>query len=328
MADEEWSTIVPQKTEEEKIEIEIEGQETEQEEPIQIEKEEPVQAQQEEKQEKPTEEEQALEGVETSGAQKRIRQLVSQKKEREAEIEKLIEQNKEMQLKLQQRDEEYKNALSKNLDSSEKQIEERLVIAKDSYKRAVESGDADLILQAQQYLNAAQIDSSRLEDAKKEFASNNPEPQQQEEKSQKEEAQSDTYMGYDMKAYQWASQNDWFNSDQILTSAALVIDQQLKEEGFDPKEDEFYEEVDKRLAAAFPHKFSGNTETPVPQETSTPAQVVAGASLAPKASSGKKVKLTQEDVRLANKWGISLEQYAQEKLKIERAGDGGYTNIG
>ena len=328
MADEEWSTIVPQKTEEEKIEIEIEGQETEQEEPIQIEKEEPVQAQQEEKQEKPTEEEQALEGVETSGAQKRIRQLVSQKKEREAEIEKLIEQNKEMQLKLQQRDEEYKNALSKNLDSSEKQIEERLVIAKDSYKRAVESGDADLILQAQQYLNAAQIDSSRLEDAKKEFASNNPEPQQQEEKSQKEEAQSDTYMGYDMKAYQWASQNDWFNSDQILTSAALVIDQQLKEEGFDPKEDEFYEEVDKRLAAAFPHKFGGNTETPVPQETSTPAQVVAGASLAPKTSSGKKVKLTQEDVRLANKWGISLEQYAQEKLKIERAGDGGYTNIG
>ena len=329
MADEEWSTIVPQQTEEEKIEIEIEGQETEQEEPIQIEKEEPVQAQQEKKQEKSTEEEQALEGVETSGAQKRIRQLVSQKKEREAEIEKLIEQNKEMQLKLHQRDEAYKNALSNNLDSSEKQIEERLIVAKDSYKRAVESGDADLILQAQQYLNAAQIDSSRLDDAKKQFALNNPEPQQQQEQQpQQPEVQPDTYMGYDMKAYQWASQNEWFNSDQILTSAALVIDQQLKEEGFDPKEDEFYEEVDKRLAAAFPHKFSGNTETPVPQETSTPAQVVAGASLAPKASSGKKVKLTQEDVRLANKWGISLEQYAQEKLKIERAGDGGYTNIG
>ena len=48
MADEEWSTIVPQKIEEEKIEIEIEGQEAEQEEPIQIEKEEPVQAQVEE----------------------------------------------------------------------------------------------------------------------------------------------------------------------------------------------------------------------------------------------------------------------------------------
>ena len=73
MADEEWSTIVPQQIEEEKIEIEIEEQGAEQEEPIQIEKEEPVQAQVEEKQEEQkTEEEQALEGVETSGAQKRI----------------------------------------------------------------------------------------------------------------------------------------------------------------------------------------------------------------------------------------------------------------
>ena len=84
MTDEEWSTIVPQQTEEEKTEIEIEGQGAEQEEPIQIEKEEPVQAEVKEEQEKSTEEEQALEGVETSGAQKRIRQLVSQKKERES----------------------------------------------------------------------------------------------------------------------------------------------------------------------------------------------------------------------------------------------------
>ena len=117
MADEEWSTIVPQKTEEEKIEIEIEGQEAEQEEPIQIEKEEPVQAQVEEKQEEQkTEEEQALEGVETSGAQKRIRQLVKQKKEREAEIQSLIDENKKMQLKLQERDEEYSKLLNTNVD--------------------------------------------------------------------------------------------------------------------------------------------------------------------------------------------------------------------
>ena len=81
MADEEWSTIVPQKTEEEKIEIEIEGQEAEQEEPIQIEKEEPVQAQVEEKQEEQkTEEEQALEGVETSGAQKELGNLLNKRK--------------------------------------------------------------------------------------------------------------------------------------------------------------------------------------------------------------------------------------------------------
>ena len=323
----EWTTIEPNQAEpEEKIEIEIEGQEEQQSLPLEVEQEEPVKEQVKEKQEEEkTDEEQALEGVETSGAQKRIRQLVSQKKEREAEIEKLLEQNKQMQVALQQREDEYRNALSSNLENSEKQIQERLTVARDSYKRAVDSGDSDLILKAQEYLNSAQLDASRLGDAKKQFEQTAPVEQQQEAEAQ--QPQQESYMGYDMKAYQWASQNEWFNRDQILTSAALVIDQQLKEEGFDPKEDEFYTEVNKRLADAFPHKFGGNTETPVPQETSSPAQVVAGASLAPKASSGKKVKLTQEDVRLAQKWGISLEQYAQEKLKIEQAGDGAYTTI-
>lgn len=323
----EWTTIEPNQAEpEEKIEIEIEGQEEQESLPLEVEQEEPVKEQVKEKQEEEkTDEEQALEGVETSGAQKRIRQLVSQKKEREAEIEKLLEQNKQMQVALQQREDEYRNALSSNLENSEKQIQERLAVARDSYKRAVDSGDSDLILKAQEYLNSAQLDASRLGDAKKQFEQAAPVEQQQEAEAQ--QPQQESYMGYDMKAYQWASQNEWFNRDQILTSAALVIDQQLKEEGFDPKEDEFYTEVNKRLADAFPHKFGGNTETPVPQETSSPAQVVAGASLAPKASSGKKVKLTQEDVRLAQKWGISLEQYAQEKLKIEQAGDGAYTTI-
>ena len=42
--------------------------------------------------------------------------------------------------------------------------------------------------------------------------------------------------------------------------------------------------------------------------------------------SNKKVKLSKEDVRLANKWGIPLEQYAAEKLKVERA-EGEYTSV-
>ena len=86
------------------------------------------------------------------------------------------------------------------------------------------------------------------------------------------------------------------------------------------------------MAEQFPKKFGQTTsevvtENPVSQETSTPAQVVAGASHTPAPSSSKKVKLSQEDVRLAEKWGISLEQYAAEKLKVEKAGEGEYTTI-
>jgi len=327
MSQTEWSTIEPTKAEQEKIEYEIEGEEPEQQAkaavPEQKEEAPPQEEQPQTSVEETTEsqEPKELDGVETSGAQKRIRQLVKQKKEREEEVEQLVAANKEMQLKLQSQEDE---ALLENATSSEGQVKERLELARDAYKRAVDSGDSDLILRAQEALNSAQQDTTRFADYKKELDSYTV----QQEQPQPQAAQpAPTYQGYDEKAIMWAHKNEWFNSDQVMTAAALAIDAQLKEEGYNPSEDEFYMEVDKRVANTFPHKFGGNNATnPVPQETSQPAQVVAGASRTPSTSSSKKVKLSQEDVRLANKWGISLEQYAAEKLKVENA-EGEYTTI-
>jgi hypothetical protein len=339
----EWATITPNKGEpQEKVEFEIEGQEDNNEqlqlelEDNQEENKEPAKKVEAKKEATESEEQEALEGVETSGAQKRIRQLVQQKKEREAEIEKLLQENKRMQLSLQQQQEEYRTAIGQSLENSNKAVQEKLVIAKDSYRRALDTGDTDLIVQAQEYLNNAQMDVLRLEDAKKQYAALTPAQRQElEQQAQPQQQQQltdgETYNGYTMKAYQWASANEWFNSDVVMTNAALIIDQQLKDEGYDPNSDDFYEEVDARMAQNFPHKFGTPVqqvaENPRPKATSSPSQVVAGASLSPKASSGKKVKLTQEDVRLAQKWGISLEQYAAEKLKIESAEEGAYTTI-
>jgi len=349
MAETEWSTITPEKGEpQEKIEFEIEGQEEEEtpsveasaevEAPkkpeIEIEQEEEPAVTAEASEEK-EEEEKAVEGVETSGAQKRIRQLVAQKKEREAEIEKLLESNKQMQLALEQQKQEYLEAVGTNLKSSEAQINEKLVIARDSYKRAIDSGDSDLILQAQEYLNNAQQDVVRLADAKRQYEALTPAQKNavaEQQVTQQQQAAPETYNGYGLKAYQWAASNEWFNQDQILTNAALVIDAQLKEEGFDPEEDEYYQEIDRRLAENFPQKFGKATEEVVAEQprkksTSTASQVVAGASHTSASPSNKKVKLSQEDVRLAQKWGITLEQYAAEKLKVESAGEGEYTTI-
>ena len=85
---------------------------------------------------------------------------------------------------------------------------------------------------------------------------------------------------------------------------------------------QYYQEIDSRLKESFPHKYK-KEETRM-QETS-PAQVVAGGTRSTP-SSNKKVKLSKEDVRLANKWNIPLEQYAQEKLKANNA-EGEYTTV-
>ena len=108
-----------------------------------------------------------------------------------------------------------------------------------------------------------------------------------------------------------------------MTAASLAIDGQLKEEGFSPADSEYYTEIDRRIKETFPHKFGG--EIRKQEATSSPAQVVAGASRSSPGSS-KKVKLSKEDIRLANKWNVPLEQYAQEKLKADKA-DGEYTTI-
>ena len=341
MAETEWSTIEPgSPPEQEKVEYEIEGeQDAEEADAPQAEVETKAEEQQPEAkveaeapQEETTptieeEQEKETKGVETSGAQKRIRQLVKQKKEREAEIENLLAQQKEMQTKLQQREEEYKNLLNNNVESNERQVTERLELARAAYRQAVESGDADNILKAQESLNTAQQDNYRLTEFRQQADSFEPqtfEEQQQPQTANVSEAQR--------KATNWAAANDWFNNDRVLTAVALEIDNAVQEEGFDPADDDYYEEIDRRMAEQFPSKFGQATkevaaETPVAQETSTPAQVVAGASHTPAPSSSKKVKLSQEDVRLAEKWGISLEQYAAEKLKVEKAGEGEYTTI-
>ena len=335
MAETEWSTIeAGSPPEQEKVEFEIEGQEATEEAAapeVEVETQEKVATEAPQEEPIPTieeEQEQETKGIETSGAQKRIRQLVKQKKEREAQIESLLAQQKEMQTKLQQREEEYKSLLNNNVESNERQVTERLELARGAYRQAVESGDADNILKAQESLNTAQQDNYRLTEFRQQADSF--EPQKFEEQ---QEAQTNAVtLEAQRKAIDWAAANEWFNKDRVMTAVALEIDNQVQEDGFDPTDDEYYKEVDRRMAEQFPNKFGKATkevatETPVPQETSTPAQVVAGASHTPAPSSSKKVKLSQEDVRLAEKWGISLEQYAAEKLKVEKAGEGEYTTI-
>ena len=91
----------------------------------------------------------------------------------------------------------------------------------------------------------------------------------------------------------------------------------------------FYGEVDRRIRKEFPHKFTEEvvvTEQEIRQQpTKQAAQVVAGGSRSP-ATSGKKIKLTQEDMQLAAKWKIPLEMYAAEKMKVTQS-DGGYTDV-
>ena len=254
-----------------------------------------------------------LEGIETKGAQKRIRQLIKQRKDRDEQIQSLLAQNEQLTGNLQNKDKELFDSNKLSLDTSEKQLTDKVELARKVYLDAFDEGDKEMLLNAQETLNDAQADLKTINSAKIDY-------QKEPEQVQPVSRQAAPPPTYDPKAAEWAEQNEWFGKDTIRTAAALAIDAELKGEGYDPNHNEFYEEVNNRLQEAFPQKYER-----VQENTSQPAQVVSGASRS-SPNSSKKVKLSKDDVRLAQKWGIPLEQYAAEKLKVTQA-DGEYTNI-
>lgn len=313
MAEEDnWGTVeIPDTQNEDKVEYEIE-EEKATEQVAQEEKPKPEVKEEEEPKE--------LEGIETSGAQKRIRQLVRQRKEREEQLAAVMQQNEELNQKLQSKTTEVQNISKRTLDLSEKQLTDKLKLAESVYLEAFEEGDNKKVLDAQKMLNEAQVDLKAVNSAK---ANYERQAQRKPVETQPQSQQAASPVT-DPKAEEWASNNDWFGKDNVMTAAALAIDAELKEEGFSPNDNEFYQEIDNRVKAAFPHKF-GEVQERMQETTSSPAQVVSGSTRS-SPSSKNKVKLTQEDMRLAEKWNIPLETYAAEKLKVTKA-DGEYTDI-
>ena len=310
--DNEWTTVNTSNAvqeEEEKVQFEVEGEEEQQPE---------LPLEQEKVQEVKAEESQPEQEEQQSGAQKRIRQLVRQKKEREEKIEQLVARQKELEEQLKTKQKEVETSVEKSFESAEQNVNSRMELARDAYRQALESGDTDRIVAAQEHLSKAQNDASMLQMNKQQFVVDRPVEEQAQPVQEEQSAQ------YDRLAVEWAGRNSWFGQDSVMTTLALEIDSDLKNEGYDPSEVEFYQEIDSRLRQRYPERFG--VEQQRQQETSSPAQVVGGASRTSTSSSNKKVKLSQEDVRLANKWGIPLEQYAAEKLKVERA-EGEYTSV-
>jgi len=266
------------------------------------------------------EEPKELEGIETAGAEKRIRQLVKQRKEREEQVTSLQIQNEELNKKLLSKENEVQNIGKRTLDMSEKQLTDKIALAKEVYLEAFDEGEKEKLLNAQEMLNEAQGDLRAVNSAKARYAQQAQQAVEQPVAQQQQVPQAVS----DPKAEQWASDNNWFGKDNVMTAAALAIDAELKSEGYDPSDNDFYQEIDNRIKTSFPHKFEEDKER-VQETTSSPAQVVSGSSRS-SPSSRKKVKLSQEDLRLAQKWNRPLETYAAQKLKVHQA-DGDYTDI-
>ena len=271
-------------------------------------KEETEEAPQEAEAEAPTEEKEASNDDELSeyskNVQDRIRKITQKYRKEESERKAAIEyaeavqkQNKELKERLDSLDQSYVGEFGTRIDS-------QIQAAKAAYQKAYDEGNADEMFEAQKNLSKLALDQAQLEQSRKQMekrAKQAEEAPQQPAQAPQQQAEPDP------KAEAWAEKNDWFGTDQPMTYAAFGVHRQLiEDEGFDPRSDEYYKELDRRIRTEFPHKFSDT------QKSSSPRVASADSSASRAPSKGKrKVKLTPSQIAIAKRLNVPLEEYAK-----------------
>lgn len=172
-----------------------------------------------------------------------------------------------------------------------------IAIAEAQYKKAYEEADTDALLEAQKSLYRVQKEVEQLENYRP-TAQNLQTPQTPVYTPQQQPAQT-----RDEKAATWAAKNTWFGQDAELTSFALGVHENLVGQGVDPRSDDYYRAIEKRMREVFPDKFGVKPKS---------GSVVAPAT---RTTPSKKVTLTASQVAVAKRLGVPLEAYARQVAK-------------
>ena len=202
------------------------------------------------------------------------------------------------------------------VDTAAVAFSHELNVAKNEYREAYDSGDADRVLAAQEKLMAAKLNLQQVENYR----------QHQQNTRQAEETVVDNTPtnGWsatpvekpasqpDPKAVAWQKRNSWFGENRVMTSMAFGLHEDLVGEGVDPTSDEYYSRIDKEMRRRFPESFEGS-------ERKKPGTVVASAK---RSTAPRKVVLTSTQVSLARKLGLTPEQYAREMIKLNGDANG------
>ena len=252
--------------------------------------------------EKPVQEDDSFDRAE-SATQKRIDRLTKKMREAERRETEALNFAKQVQGESQQLKSRMANLDTSYVNEYTNRVTTQMGQAEQEYARAMEMGDSQAAVEANRKLTALSIENDRASQAKMQQERANAQRSQQAAPQQQQVQQE--IRRPDRKAEAWAEQNDWFGQDDAMTYAAFGIHKTLvEEEGFDPKSDEYYSELDSRINSKF-NTTSNNT-------SKRPVQTVAGVSRQTSGrSSGKKVRLTPSQVAIAKKLGVPLSEYAK-----------------
>lgn len=194
---------------------------------------------------------------------------------------------------------------------SESEVRNKMAadLARQNLIAAREAGDYQREEEARQALTKLDLEAERIRVTKTKKEREYEEFQKQLEQEQQVYAQQPQARPQpSSKALAWAEKNPWFRQDEEMTDYAQRIHRGLVAEGFDTESDDYYDELTNRVKNKFPESFSRGSD----QTTGSNKIVQPVASASRSATSGRKsVRLTPSQVKIANKLGVPLSEYAK-----------------
>jgi len=222
----------------------------------------------------------------------------------------VLEENKKLQKQLATGSQAY-------IETSKVAAEAAFKAAKQKYKEAYESGDADAVADAQAEITKATLAMDKTENMRpievddREFTPAKPEPSKLSPRTQK-----------------WLDSNsDWWGQDEEMTMAAMGIDKKLQREyGADfIGSEEYFRTIDATMRKRYPEHFddgSYEVDTSSKKVSRTdvdrrarPANVVASAT---RSTPPGRIRLKASEVAIARRLGVPIEEYAKQVANLKR----------
>ena len=257
----------------------------------------------------------------SSKVQKRLKELTHARHDERRKAEALAREKAELERAARLLAEENKRlqdfvsvGQTAYIDKSKSLAEVSVNNAKAKLKAAMDAGDTDAAVAAQEELMNAQLEMQQVNNFKPVNLQQNQEVRYTEQKPQPKSPDLDD------KVVNWAEKNPWFErpGDEDMTGFAYGVHNKLVREFGEQytKSDEYYQKIDAAMRRAFPERLGVKPEQDV-EESAKPSRPKSVVAPAQRTSAPKKIRLTQTQQNVAKRLGIPLELYAKKLAELE-----------
>ena len=246
----------------------------------------------------------------SKGVQSRIAKLTRKMREAERREAAAVEYASSLEKQRKADQDRFTKIDSDYSKKVEEHVKSGMESAQKSLAQAIEAGDAAAQVEANKRIAELAFENAKIQQQR---VVQEEKPAQLSDGGKLPERTPQSLPEADPMAEDWAAKNRWFGTNRAMTFTAFEIHKDLVEkEGYDPKTNEYYEEIDKRIRVDFPNKFDNSGDI----QTTRPDQSVASATRSAK-TGRKQMRLTSSQVAIAKKLGVPLEEYAKQ-LKLTK----------